>query len=112
MKSKIGERHYQRRSFGKAVAALGITVYQLGTKTYCRKSPGGKFCTEWKKNFRMGKNAEDAAVTGNGWEDVAQDEMTDGETGDETGLSGASENGADADGVTGSIRETAGKRCS
>ena len=43
-----------------------------------------------------------------GWEDVAQDEMTDGAAGDETGLSGASENGADADGVTGSIRETAG----
>ena len=34
--------------------------------------------------------------------------MTDGAAGDETGLAGASEDGADADGVTGNIRETAG----
>ena len=90
-----------------AVAALGITVYQLGTKPVV-ENPQEENSVQMEEELSDGENAEDAAVTGNGWEDVAQDEMTDGAAGDETGLSGASENGADADGVTGSIRETAG----
>ena len=90
-----------------AVAALGITVYQLGTKPIVENSQEEN-SVQMEEELSDGENAEDAAVTGNGWEDVAQDEMTDGAAGDETGLSGASENGADADGVTGSIRETAG----
>ena len=90
-----------------AVAALGITVYQLGTKPIVENSQEEN-SVQMEEELSDGENAEDAAVTGNGWEDVAQDEMTDGAAGDETGLSGASENGADADGVTGNIRETAG----
>ena len=90
-----------------AVAALGITVYQLGTKPVVENSQEEN-SVQMEEELSDGENAEDAAVTGNGWEDVAQDEMTDGAAGDETGLSGASENGADADGVTGNIRETAG----
>ena len=90
-----------------AVAALGITVYQLGTKPIA-ENPQEENSVQMEEELSDGENAEDAAVTGNGWEDVAQDEMTDGAAGDETDLSGASENGADADGVTGSIRETAG----
>ena len=89
------------------MAALGITVYQLGTKPIVENSQEEN-SVQMEEELSDGENAEDAAVTGNGWEDVAQDEMTDGAAGDETGLSGASENGADADGVTGSIRETAG----
>ena len=90
-----------------AVAALGITVYQLGTKPIVENSQEEN-SVQMEEELSDGENAEDAAVTGNGWEDVAQDEMTDGAAGDETGLSGASENGADADGVTGSIRENEG----
>ena len=90
-----------------AVAALGITVYQLGTKPIVENSQEEN-SVQMEEELSNGENAEDAAVTGNGWEDAAQDEMTDGAAGDETGLAGASENGADADGVTGSIRETAG----
>ena len=90
-----------------AVAALGITVYQLGTKPIVENSQEEN-SVQMEEELSDGENAEDAAVTGNGWEDVAQDEMTDGAAGDETGLSGASENGADADGVTGNICETAG----
>ena len=90
-----------------AVAALGITVYQLGTNPIVENSQEEN-SVQMEEELSDGENAEDAAVTGNGWEDVAQDEMTDGAAGDETVLSGASENGADADGVTGSIRETAG----
>ena len=88
-----------------AVAALGITVYQLGTKPIA-ENPQEENSVQMEEELSEGENAEDATVTGNGWEDVAQDEMTDGAAGDETGLSGASENGADAE--TGSIRETAG----
>ena len=91
-----------------AVAALGITVYQLGTKPIVENSQEEN-SVQMEEELSDGENAEDAAVTGNGWEDVAQDEMSDGAAGDETGLSGASENGADAAGVTGSIRETAGR---
>ena len=90
-----------------AVAALGITVYQLGTKPSVENSQEEN-SVQMEEELSDGENAEDAAVTGNGWEDVAQDEMTDGAAGDETGLAGASEDGADADGVTGNIRETAG----
>lgn len=94
-----------------AVAALGITVYQLGTKPVVENSQEENSVqmeeTGLEAELSDGENAEDAAVAGNGWEDAAQDEM-DGEFGDETGLSGDSEDGADADGVTGNIRETAG----
>mgnify|MGYP001052049127 CR=1 FL=1 len=90
-----------------AVAALGITVYQLGTKPIVENSQEEN-SVQMEEELSDGENAEDAAVTGNGWEDAAQDEMTDGAAGDETGLAGASEDGADADGVTGNIRETAG----
>ena len=95
-----------------AVAALGITVYQLGTKPIVENSQEENSVqmeeTGLEEELSDGENAEDAAVAGNGWEDAAQDEMTDGAAGDETGLAGASEDGADADGVTGNIRETAG----
>lgn len=95
-----------------AVAALGITVYQLGTKPVVENPQEENSVqmeeTGLEEELSDGENAEDAAVTGNGWEDASQDEMTDGAAGDETGLSGASEDGADADGVTGNIRETAG----
>lgn len=94
-----------------AVAALGITVYQLGTKPVVENPQEENSVqmeeTGLEEELSDGENAEDAAVAGNGWEDAAQDEM-DGEAGDETGLSGVSEDGADADGVTGNIRETAG----
>lgn len=95
-----------------AVAALGITVYQLGTKPVVENPQEENSVqmeeTGLEEELSDGENAEDAAVAGNGWEDAAQDEMTDGAAGDETGLAGASEDGADADGVTGNIRETAG----
>lgn len=95
-----------------AVAALGITVYQLGTKPVVENSQEENSVqmeeTGLEEELSNGENAEDAADAGNGWEDAAQDEMTDGAAGDETGLAGASEDGADADGVTGNIRETAG----
>lgn len=94
-----------------AVAALGITVYQLGTKPVVENPQEENSVqmeeTGLEEELSDGENAEDAAVAGNGWEDAAQDEM-DGEAGDETGLSGVSEDGADADGVTGNIRGTAG----
>lgn len=67
-----------------------------------QKRPG------WRRSFRTEKTQKDAAAAGDGWQDAVQDEISDGENGDEAGLSGASEAGADADGVTGSIRETAG----
>ena len=93
-----------------AVAALGITVYQLGTKPVV-ENPQEENSVQVEENgleeeLSDGENAEDAAAAGDGWQDVAQDKISDGETGDEAGLSGASEAGAD--GVTGSIRETAG----
>lgn len=95
-----------------AVAALGITVYQLGTKPIAENLQEENSVqveeTGLEEELSDGENAEDAAAAGDGWQDAAQDEISDGETGDETGLSGASEAGADADGVTGSIRETAG----
>ena len=87
-----------------AVAALGITVYQLGTKPVVENPQEENSVqmeeTGLEEELSDGENAEDAAVAGNGWEDAAQDEMTDGAAGDETGLAGASEDGADADGVT------------
>lgn len=93
-----------------AVAALGITVYQLGTKPIAENPQEENSVqveeTGLEEELSDGENAEDAAAAGDGWQDVAQDEISDGETGDEAGLSGASEAGAD--GVTGSIRETAG----
>lgn len=95
-----------------AVAALGITVYQLGTKPIAENPQEENSVqveeTGLEEELSDGENAEDAAAAGDGWQDAAQDEISDGETGDEAGLSGASEAGADADGVTGSIRETAG----
>lgn len=95
-----------------AVAALGITVYQLGTKPVV-KNPQEENSVQMEETgleeeLSDGENAEDAAVTGNGWEDVAQDDFSeDGVTGDETGLAGTAENGADTDGAGGS-QETAG----
>lgn len=93
-----------------AVAALGITVYQLGTKPIAENPQEENSVqveeTGLEEELSDGENAEDAAAAGDGWQDVAQEEISDGETGDEAGLSGASEAGAD--GVTGSIRETAG----
>lgn len=95
-----------------AVAALGITVYQLGTKPIAENPQEENSVqveeTGLEEELSDGENAEDAATAGDGWQDAAQGEISDGETGDETGLSGASETGTDADGVTGSIRETAG----
>jgi len=84
-----------------AVAALGITVYQPQEENSVQVEETGL-----EEELSDGENAEDAAAAGDGWQDAAQDEISDGETGDEAGLSGASEAGAD--GVTGSIRETAG----
>ena len=93
-----------------AVAALGITVYQLGTKPIAENPQEENSVqveeTGLEEELSDGENAEDGAAAGDGWQDAAQDEISDGETGDEAGLSGASEAGAD--GVTGSIRETAG----
>ena len=93
-----------------AVAALGITVYQLGTKPIAENPQEENSVqveeTGLEEELSDGENAEDAAAAGDGWQDVAQDEISDGETGDEAGLSGASEAGADR--VIGSIRETAG----
>ena len=93
-----------------AVAALGITVYQLGTKPIAENPQEENSVqveeTGLEEELSDGENAEDAAAAGDGWQDAAQDEISDGETRDEAGLSGASEAGAD--GVTGSIRETAG----
>ena len=93
-----------------AVAALGITVYQLGTKPIAENPQEENSVqveeTGLEEELSDGENAEDAAAAGDGWQDAVQDESSDGETGDEAGLSGASEAGAD--GVTGSIRETAG----
>ena len=93
-----------------AVAALGITVYQLGTKPIAENPQEENSVqveeTGLEEELSDGENAEDAAAAGEGWQDAAQDENSDGETGDEAGLSGVSEAGAD--GVTGSIRETAG----
>lgn len=93
-----------------AVAALGITVYQLGTKPIAENPQEENSVqveeTGLEEELSDGENAEDAAAAGDGWQDAAQDEISDGETGDEAGLSGASEAGAD--GVAGSIRETAG----
>ena len=93
-----------------AVAALGITVYQLGTKPIAENPQEENSVqveeTGLEEELSDGENAEDAAAAGDGWQDAAQDEISDGETGDEAGLSGASEAGAD--GVTGSIRETDG----
>ena len=87
-----------------AVAALGITVYQFGTKPIAENPQEENSAqveeTGLEEELSDGENAEDAAAAGDGWQD--------GENGDEAGLSGASEAGADADGVTGSIRETAG----
>ena len=87
-----------------AVAALGITVYQFGTKPIAENPQEENSAqveeTGLEEELSDGENAEDAAAAGDGWQDA--------ENGDEAGLSGASEAGADADGVTGSIRETAG----
>lgn len=95
-----------------AVAALGITVYQLGTKPIAENPQEENSVqveeTGLEEELSDGENAEDAATAGDGWQDAAQDEISDGENGDEAGLPGVSEAGADADGVTGSIRETAG----
>ena len=95
-----------------AVAALGITVYQFGTKPIAENPQEENSAqaeeTGLEEELSDGENAEDAAAAGDGWQDAVQDEISDGENGDEVGLSGASEAGADADGVTGSIRETAG----
>ena len=95
-----------------AVAALGITVYQLGTKPIVENSQEENSVqmeeTGLEEELSEGENAEDAAVTGNGWEDVSQDDFSDdGVTGDETGLAGTTENGADTAGA-GSSQETAG----
>lgn len=95
-----------------AVAALGITVYQLGTKPIVENSQEENSVqmeeTGLEEELSEGENAEDAAVTGNGWEDAAQDDFSDdGVTGDETGLAGTTENGADTAGA-GSSQETAG----
>ena len=57
-----------------AVAALGITVYQLGTKPIVENSQEEN-SVQMEEELSDGENAEDAAVTGNGWEDVAQPEM-------------------------------------
>lgn len=95
-----------------AVAALGITVYQFGTKPIAENPQEENSAqveeTGLEEELSDGENAEDAAAAGDGWQDAAQDEISDGENGDEAGLPGVSETGADADGVTGSIRETAG----
>lgn len=95
-----------------AVAALGITVYQFGTKPIAENPQEENSAqaeeTGLEEELSDGENAEDAAAAGDGWQDAAQDEISDGENGDESGLPGVSEAGADADGVTGSIRETAG----
>ena len=95
-----------------AVAALRITVYQFGTKPSAEKPQEENSAqaeeTGLEEELSDGENAEDAAAAGDGWQDAAQDEISDGENGDEAGLPGVSETGADADGVTGSIRETAG----
>ena len=95
-----------------AVAALGITVYQFGTKPIAENPQEENSAqveeTGLEEELSDGENAEDAAAAGDGWQDAAQDEISDGENGDEAGLPGVSEAGADADGVTGSIRETAG----
>ena len=78
-----------------AVAALGITVYQLGTKPIAENPQEENSVqvedTGLEEELSDGENAEDAAAAGDGWQDVAQDESSDGETGDEAGLSGASE---------------------
>lgn len=95
-----------------AVAALGITVYQFGTKPIAENPQEENSAqaeeTGLEEELSDGENAEDAAAAGDGWQDAVQDEISDGENGDESGLPGVSEAGADADGVTGSIRETAG----
>lgn len=95
-----------------AVAALGITVYQLGTKPIVENSQEENSVqmeeTGLEEELSEGENAEDAAVTGNGWEDAAQDDFSDdGMSGDETGLAGTTENRTDTDGA-GSSQETAG----
>ena len=54
-----------------AVAALGITVYQLGTKPIVENSQEENSVqmeeTELEEELSDGENAEDAAVAGNGW---------------------------------------------
>lgn len=58
-----------------AVAALGITVYQMGTKPIVENPQEENSVqmeeTGLEEELSEGENAEDAAVTGNGWEDVA-----------------------------------------
>ena len=49
-----------------AVAALGITVYQLGTKPIVENSQEEN-SVQMEEELSDGENAEDAAVTGNGW---------------------------------------------
>lgn len=51
------------------MAALGITVYQLGTKPIVENSQEEN-SVQMEEELSDGENAEDAAVTGNGWEDV------------------------------------------
>ena len=76
-----------------AVAALGITVYQFGTKPIAENPQEENSAqveeTGLEEELSDGENAEDAAAAGDGWQDAVQDEISDGENGDEAGLSGA-----------------------
>ena len=94
-----------------AVAALGITVYQFGTKPIAENPQEENSAqaeeTGLEEELSDGENAEDAAAAGDGWQDAVQDEISDGENGDEAGLSGASEAGADAAGAEASGAGTA-----
>ncbi len=63
-----------------AVAALGITVYQLGTKPIAENPQEENSVqveeTGLEEELSDGENAEDAAAAGDGWQDVAQDERS------------------------------------
>lgn len=85
-----------------AVAALGITVYQLGTKPIVENPQEENSVqmeeTGLEEELSDEENAEDAAVTGNGWEDAAQDDFSDDRvTGDETDSAGTGNDGNSAD---------------
>ena len=62
-----------------AVAALGITVYQLGTKPIAENPQEENSVqveeTGLEEELSDGENAEDAAAAGDGWQDAAQDEI-------------------------------------
>lgn len=95
-----------------AVAALGITVYQLGTKPIAENPQEENSVqveeTGLEEELSDGENAEDAAAAGDGWQDVAQDEISDGSGTDDRSVSAAA--GADrsrTDG-TGNTADNAG----